>query len=456
MVTLKSFPRRALLLTVLLVVTALVVGRELALGRALDSSYETIAETLTNRVPSILELSAIQRGLDQTETSAEQGGLERDPSPALDEVDSHLRAYVRLPASDEERLEQAYLQNALGHVRAAATVAGSSGAEAALLKAVREAQSRLQALTILNVREARLRAHEANLARLRAKRVSVVTLGAVTILILAMGILIERWVSRVESDARYLVEQLDRFSARLAQEIGGPLTPALLAIGTVGRDASLEAAPKRLLLRAEQGVRRTITLATGFLALERAWLGASEAREQASLSVVTRYLETRLRPAFVEARARLVFDVDPLLHVVMTDVSLAMVLGALARSSLDRLGDGPRRIVKVWARERGRSAIIEVRDHGATVPPELLAAIVGASGATLGAGSTPWSASETSDSRNAHVLALAHVREIAKVCGGSLEASSDPEAGTTFRLVLALAEPVALAVDERLARRDAA
>src|SRR4051812_29537479 len=111
MLNTPRLPRHGFVLPILGLATLALVAHDIATSRVLDRSYDTIAESLRNTIPSIIELSVVGRRLDDVareldaiEPSGLVGPLSRERVRlALDDLARHERAYVALPASPMER-----------------------------------------------------------------------------------------------------------------------------------------------------------------------------------------------------------------------------------------------------------------------------------------------------------------------------------------------------------------
>jgi signal transduction histidine kinase len=463
MVRMRVAPRRTSILLLLATVTAALVFHDVIASRALDAEYDAIEGDLADTIPSMLELSAIRRGLDQVyEGLGPVGGPEpfSDERPdftllglGMEGVERHVRAYARLPASAAERGEQQGMEGALERLRdevratqEAPEARSRQRAREAALVAHESLRGTLASLVDLNLREAREREHASTLARNRANRAAVVTLGGIVILVLVLGVVVERQLRAADREAKRAVDEVDALAARLAADLGTPLTASLVALGVLRRDRALGREERTTVRRAEEGVRRAVALADAFLALSRA-LAAETTRpgDVASIDVVTHYLGRRLAAEAEAIGARLVFEPAPGLSVAMSDAALATILGTLVRNGLRYLGASPVRMVSVTTRAHAAAVVIEVHDTGPPVPPPVLAVATGDGGALPSDRDGSW---PHTDANEGYALALASVSRLVGAYGGRIYARSEPGDGTTFTLGLPRGRATGVSPDE--------
>jgi signal transduction histidine kinase len=443
----RTGPRYGFILPILGLATVLLVAHDVAMSRALEQSYVAVAEDLRNTIPTVLELSELLRHLDDLQAglgaaSAGDGKSRRELSLALDETARHHRDYLQLPASGQERARQQALTVAVGALGASLGPELSSDRPLALAtvdfceRQIQAAKREASGLLELNVGEAREREYQTSLGRQRAGRFGLITLGGIVVLIAVLGVLMERWLRAFDRLRKTIATEVDIFSARLAHELGTPLSPALLVLGTIKRERKLEYTSPAAVERAEAGLRRASALAEGFLAFGRAIAtDLEQPREVASLERVARYLEWRLQPLLDARQARLQVEMDPDASVVMSEVALATIISAFVQSRLQDLEDASDRIVTVRGRSRLGLAVVTVNDRGPPLSAAALSLIQspGASGALAQGPEGPGSGDEQS---SGSLLALARARHLVEAYGGVLSVQSRAGEGTTFTIRL--------------------
>ncbi len=289
--------------------------------------------------------------------------------------------------------------------------------------AARNAVERVAGTLIeLNAREAQRAARDVVATHEQAKAHSTDFLLAVLACVLLVAVLAERWIARSERETARLLAELDAFSARVAHDLRGPLSPVSLGLGLVKADPGLGDRARHTVEVAERSLRRALALIDGLLVFAR-----SGARPEPGARVeVARVLDEvalSLQPLAQEERAQLTLDVPAGLAVAVTDVALSSIVSNLARNALLYLGDGEKRTVAIRATLAGESVRIEVADTGLGIPAAQLERIF-----------RPFE--RASDREGGHGLGLAIVKRLTEAHGGSIAVRSQLGLGSTFTVEL--------------------
>ena len=255
---------------------------------------------------------------------------------------------------------------------------------------------------------------------------------------------IEELVSRARIACDRLVfEFTERLPERLRHDFNNAQTLLVYALARIAEEvAELTRAPStrpatagsgpallqidRLLNQAREGVDRVRIIVRDLKTFSRP-------DEQTANPVdVWRVLESSINLASSEIhhRARLTTERGPVPHVLANEARLGQVFVNLLVNAAQAIPEAAvdRNEICVATRtdEAGR-AVIEIRDTGAGIAPELLARLFDPFFTTKPVGEGTG-------------LGLATVHGIAKQSGGDVEVESKPGEGTTFRILLAAVE----------------
>ncbi len=274
--------------------------------------------------------------------------------------------------------------------------------------------------------------HPAVLTRMRAglERTATVA-GAAVVVLLAFAFILTRRLARRAEDERRAEQQrrlaaLGQMSSVMAHELRNPLASLkgnaqlleeMLAAGPdASREGYREGAGSRARVKAELVVReaqRLERLTQDLLAfvrdgvLERVAVTPSELVERSLAGL------DRERVAVDLTAAPAALQVDP--------SRVAAALGNLVRNALQAGGDGPVALHVAAAGRGGRDVLLEVRDHGPGIAPGDEENIF-----------EPFFTTRVHGTG----LGLAVARRAVEQHGGTLRASSHPQGGAVFRVLL--------------------
>lgn len=241
---------------------------------------------------------------------------------------------------------------------------------------------------------------------------------------------LERYRRELQQNARArtsLLTERGMLASVLAHEVRSPLTAlrfnlhslrALLAARSTDADRQVE-----LTDRCEREIHRLDGMLNDFL-LRTQVIGDAGAGQDASVNAVVREAVEFLRPALERNHVRPIVHlapVDPHVHVHPDE--LRQVLLNLAANAQDAMPKGGTLALSTVAEER--SVALLIRDSGAGIPAELHERIF-----------EPFFSTKP----NGSGLGLALVRRVISGAGGTIYCESAVGEGTTFRIVLPLAD----------------
>lgn len=225
--------------------------------------------------------------------------------------------------------------------------------------------------------------------------------------------------------------ELELFSARVAHDILGPLSPVRMALDLIRRKAPPELNFAPILDRAQRSMGHVRDLVDGLLAFARS--GARPEPGVAAELLVLKAVLSDAEPLAAERTVTLLLD-EP-----MPDTGVACSRGVLhslaqnlVRNAIVYMGDSVRREVTLRAAQVGGRVRVEVEDTGPGLAPGTEKRLfepyirgpdVGQAGFGLG---------------------LATVKRLAEGHGGAVGVRSEPGQGTTFWFELPAAAPVEL------------
>jgi signal transduction histidine kinase len=219
-------------------------------------------------------------------------------------------------------------------------------------------------------------------------------------------------------------------AAGVAHDLRNPLMIARLSLERAQK--SLQAGPDgsepnalASVERAGEAVERISEIVAGIDLSQR----KTRAKTTADLAEVIRLTISFLEGAF-RKRGALEVDLDPVPKVLGSPTALSQVTLNLLVNALEALPEGkdPAARVTLRLRREGSSALMEVEDNGAGMPPETLERIFDPFFSTKEDGGTG--------------LGLAISKRIVDEVGGRLEATSTVGAGSCFAVRVPLAEEV--------------
>jgi len=241
---------------------------------------------------------------------------------------------------------------------------------------------------------------------------------ALAIVLGALGVLtVRRHAHLLESRA----SELEQFADRVAHDIRGPMSPALMALQMAATDVSLRPC---LHTAMERGVRSMLvvnSIITDLLAFARG--GAlPEPGASADLHDALRDVLIELR-TLAEAR-RIELDVESFEDCVVAcgPGIVASIVSNLVRNAVTHMGDSSERRISVRARV-ARDVRLEVADTGAGIPRGLAAIVF----------EPRVQGSRTGDGLG---LGLATVRRLVEAHGGHVGVDSVVGRGSTFWVTL--------------------
>jgi signal transduction histidine kinase/ActR/RegA family two-component response regulator len=226
--------------------------------------------------------------------------------------------------------------------------------------------------------------------------------------------------------------QIDRaktaFFSNVSHEFRTPLTLMLGPLADALDAADVPAPVRSLLDVAHRNAQRLLKLVNSLLDFARMEAGRAEVSyAPVDLAALTRDLASSFRSAM--ERAGLAFEVEceTLDEPVYVDHSMyEKVILNLLSNAFKFTFDGK---VRVSVRRSGNHALIEVTDTGVGVPEHELPRLFDRFHRVEGTRSRTHEGSG---------IGLALVQEIVRLHGGTIEAESEPEVGSTFRVALPL------------------
>ncbi len=411
-------------------------------ARAVTSSSAELDVIYGNAIPSIDELSEVLDGI--TDLRRELGRLALDPSSTsihrevgsnveslLLKMKVHAATYEKLPAFPDELPLQRDMDRALDALeRAARDVLRAEGAEGARRSALEEfppaadaAHAAVNGALRFDARQVSRTARYVYGAEGWAVAWTRGITGSFVLVVLALGLWLDRTVTRAERLREETVAELDAFAGRIAHDLRGPLGPVLLAVGMLEQDPNLSERGRGLVARIEKAAHRMTALIDGLLAFARA--GAKpEPGASTDVADVASSVEATVKPLAEAERATLDLVVEKDLRVAASSGVATSIVQNLVRNALLYLGDSVERRVVVRARALSPSSLsIEVEDTGPGIPGDVLRRL--------------WKPFERgATSVPGHGLGLATVKRLAEGHGGAVEVASTVGAGSVFRVTL--------------------
>jgi PAS domain S-box-containing protein len=227
----------------------------------------------------------------------------------------------------------------------------------------------------------------------------------------------------------------DEFMAMLGHELRNPLSPILTALQMMKLRGDEVHGKERGII--ERQVKHLARLVDDLLDVSRITRGKVELqRERVELAGIVAQAVEVASPLFEERVHQLFIDVSPDLAVMGDEHRLTQVLSNLLTNAAKYTPPGGR--VDVIARAEGGNAVIEVKDTGKGIPPDLLARVFDL---FVQGYSTP------DRSSGGLGLGLSIVRMLVTMHRGQVTASSEgPGKGSVFRVTLPLAAGAATTV----------
>jgi signal transduction histidine kinase len=235
-------------------------------------------------------------------------------------------------------------------------------------------------------------------------------------------------------------DELDKFAARVAHDVSGPLGTVMLSNQLVAGKLDGDPAAQKTLARGERAALRVRRIVDGLLDFARAG-AVPELGVRAEVGPVIDDLALELGPAAETAAAELRVEPFAPCVVAASPGVLTSLVANLARNALKHLGDAPVRCVVLRVLDAGGAVRVEVEDTGPGVPPTLEPLVF--QPYVRGPG--------TSDSGLG--LGLATVKSLAEAHGGHVGLRSVVGKGSTFWFDLPKAAPAPSALPPLAAAR---
>jgi signal transduction histidine kinase len=250
-------------------------------------------------------------------------------------------------------------------------------------------------------------------ARRRAVRTGVVLDVGAALLVISVGFAGMAAMRRYERGIELRTVELEHFADRVAHDIRGPLTPALLALEIMEgeEDEHLRSAASRGL----RSLRTVVELVADLHAFARS-AAPPEGGEAAPVREVLDNVLAELRE--LALANRVVLEVAPFepCRVACRRGVLASIIGNLVRNAIVHIGNAPERRVSITV-HANRDVCLEVADTGPGLSSEALGTVfeprVRSTGGGLG-------------------LGLATVRRLVDAHHGKVGVRSALRAGSTF------------------------
>jgi signal transduction histidine kinase len=434
--------------------TCVLLGLQwVATSRAFGAYVEHLSAIYENSLPSIEEGSAIVD--DIIDLRRDLRRLEADRASPAEWRECEAEARVRLAdarrqmETDEttsltwpgeralQRERRATLERLEVDVRALFQASGAEArleALAELRGSIDVAARAANSLVRFNAHNAALTARSVYAAEESA--VSSTRIMTITFLVLAavFWVVWERHTGRLEREREETLAELDAFAGRIAHDLRGPLASIALGMEMIRREGGerLDARTLGSIDRVATAVAGMTGLIEGLLAFARAG-GSPDPGAASEVEPSVRRVTSTLEPRVDAARARLVLEVEPGLHVRAQKGVLESILENLASNALLHMGDSPERTIVVRANtvDDGATVVLEVADTGPGIPDDVQKRLF-----------RPFQRGTTSVP--GHGLGLATVKRLAEGHGGRVELVSHVGAGSTFRVFLPAASPRAV------------
>jgi signal transduction histidine kinase len=238
--------------------------------------------------------------------------------------------------------------------------------------------------------------------------------------------LYERLLGERERAAHARAEELDRFAARVAHDLKGPLTSVLMGVTTAQQHPAQ--APE-LLGRALRAARIMNSMIDALLDFARAGAEPSP-KEVALVKPIVEEMVAECAGAAREAAAAVCVEpVPPHLAVACRPGALASVLSNLLHNAIKYIVESEgERTVTVRASARDTMVLLEVEDTGPGVPPDMESSIFEIYVRAKGASAKPGLG-----------LGLATVKRLVEAHGGRLGVRQRRGSGACFWVELARA-----------------
>jgi signal transduction histidine kinase len=374
------------------------VGGTFFMDQRSHESADLAFDIASNAIPSIVALVNVRFELRRIETTAERLVRAAEQHHDVDAsslevlgrtVDAAIERYAPLVTYPGERarfdrmvaarrrLDHVVLDMArllsTGETSAARTQAGD-----ALLAVDDELDTVTRELIELNADQAQQRLAAMDTVRSRDARLAYVLDASVTalaIFAIVLAVLSARREGRLrqwhEQYLRERSEEMERFSARVAHDIRGPLTTIGLAVDSLARGESTSTKDAASLERAKRGIERARTIIDGLLSFARAGargdVGAQCRADEVAVEVVN-----VLRPSADVVGVELRLEPPPQCSVGCNEGVLSSVIANLVGNAIKYIGSQPVRCVTVRVVAREAFVRVEVEDTGPGVAPELV------------------------------------------------------------------------------------
>lgn len=368
-------------------VASLVLGASF-LGSAIFTKWHALnavthAHTVSaNALPSVLHLAelraevrAIERDLGQ---AVRQG---QSPGPLLDALNEALEAYRALPVFEGEERVWKEASEAVTRFRTDVARVEHRIAEgnwplavevldAAVEPSAHHADEALTQVIDFNIAHANAAASSIEKTRQRMTGLGVV-LDVASVLV--AGAAVSFAVRAVRSYTRLVEEradELERFAARVAHDIRGPLGGPLFALHTIANSTESEST-RRMSERGLRGLQRVVDIVEALLRFARA--GSPERDARANVRDVIRGVLQDVEGMAEDRRVHLRVEHAPTqdVDVACAPGTLVSIVSNLVRNAIKYIGDGPVRNVTLRVRADESLVRVEVEDTGPGLPEDL-------------------------------------------------------------------------------------
>jgi len=333
----------------------------------------------TTALPRMLHLVGLRSEIRTLEREMIQAirGARTLPAGRLDTFDSELEEFIALsPIEGEAQIwneAQAALESFRTHAHHVMQrmedgdfAQADEHMIAHLQPSARDADEAVVRVIDVSARHSSEAASAAERSRVGMTAVGL-ALDASSVLVSGIAVLVA--VRAVRRHTRLVEErahELEQFAARVAHDVRGPLSPALVALQWVENRADDETT-RRMAERGKRSVQRVVGIVDGLFAFAQ---GHVTVDTTASASVrnafddVTMELELLARERDVAIRIAPFEDVK----VACTSGVLASVLSNLMRNAIKYIGERPTREVLVRIARRDELVRIEIEDSGPGLP----------------------------------------------------------------------------------------
>ena len=360
------------------------MGLTLYADTRLAAIAERSHEVSDNAMPSIMTLGAMRRELLQIQFDLRESAREdRERIRALPArvraLEDAWRRYVDLPQFPGEvalqehariRLETAgrLVDRVHAGVEAGAMREADIWAKEELEPAAREADDALRLLVEFNSDQGKQVALDADRAWSRTRRLAIVADAVCAVITGALAWLGFRITRKSMSMQKQRMDELDAFASRVAHDVRGPLTPALLTLQRFEREFADDEKHRSMAERGIRSLRRVDQLVGDLLTFARSAAAPEGGAHAPLVSTISGVLQD-LEDQSAAAHVRIEVAEIPACEVACAPGVLASIVMNLVSNAIKYMPSGAtERMVGIQSAVDRGHVRIEVSDTGAGLP----------------------------------------------------------------------------------------